>query len=162
MSNNSFKVGDKIIDSDQVYVIFKIENDKIFYCPFDKKKSNCTGSIPIENLDQACIRHLMTKNEVADFLKSLTKVKPIEMAQPATTRNNNGAFLKDILYSNDVNKTAKLLVYLSNLKQNSPKLVYSDQSVYDQALNHLAEEISVVMNTSIDQAREKILKAIER
>jgi RNA polymerase-interacting CarD/CdnL/TRCF family regulator len=164
MKNNNLRVGDRVIDSDQVYEIFKIDDNRIFYKPIEESKNGggSTGSIPINNLVQACIRPLLTKPEIKLFLENLACEKPLDIAVPTNTRNNNGMILKDILYLNNPDKTAKLLVYLSNLKRDSVKLSYSDQSIYDQALKHLSDEIAAVLDISYDKAKEKVLTAIKR
>jgi len=162
MTNISLNVGNRIVDSDQIYVIFKIDEGKIYYRPIDNSKSGCTGSIPTNNLVQACIRPLMTKSEVKNFLKNLPKEKPLEAPLSTNSKINNGAFLKEIIYLNNPNKTVKLLVYLSALRKSLGKLSYSDQSVFDQGLNHLVDEIAIVAETPVEKVREKVLKAIER
>ena len=75
---------------------------------------------------------------------------------------NNGAFLKEIIYLNNPNKTAKLLIYLFSLKANIGKLSYSDQSLFDQGLNHIVDEIAVVTDTPTEKVKEKLLKGIQR
>ena len=114
MTNFSFNVDDRIVDSDQIYVIFKIDEGKIYYRPVDNSKSGCTGSIPTNNLVQACIRPLMTKSEVKIFLENLSKEKPLEVPLSTNSKINNGAFLKEVIYLNDPVKTAKLLIYLKS------------------------------------------------
>jgi len=160
MKKNNLRVGDRIVDSDQIYEIFKIEENKIFYKPLGN--NGCTGSIPIGNLAQACIRPLMTKPEIKLFLENLSYEKPVEIPFSASAKVNNGMFLKDILYLNNPDRTAKLLIHLSILKRDTEKLSYSDQAIFEQSLNHLSEEIALVTNNSVDQIREKILKKIER
>ena len=163
MNKNNLKVGDRIIDSDQVYVIFKIEGGKIFYQQLEgTSRGGGTGSIPMDNLDQACIRPLMTKSEVNFFFENLDNEKPLDVPVNANAKVNNGAFLKDILYLNNPNKTAKLLIHLSLVKSSIGKLSYLDQSIFDQGLNHLCDEIAIVTETSKEKIREKILKGIER
>lgn len=162
MTNISFNVGDRIVDSDQIYVIFKIDGGKIYYRPVNDDKSGCTGSIPVNNLVQACIRPLMTKSEVKLFWENLAKEEPLDIPLSTNSKINNGAFLKDVLYSNDPNKTAKLLVHLFALKKSLGKLSYSDQSVFDQALSRLTDEIAIVTETPSGKIREKILKSIDR
>ncbi len=162
MTNISYNVGDRIVDSDQIYVIFKIDEGKIYYRPIKDDKSGCTGSIPINNLARACIRPLMTKSEVKTFWENLSKEEPLDIPLSTNSKINNGAFLKDVLYSNDPKKTVKLLVYLYGLKKNLGKLSYSDQSVFDQALSRLVDEVAIVTETPSDKVRIKILKSIER
>ena len=163
MNKNNLKVGDRIIDSDQIYVIFKIESGKIFYQQMaEVNRGGGTGSIPMDNLAQACIRPLMAKPEAKIFLENLAYEKPLEAPISTNTKVNNGAFLKDILYLNNPTRTAKLLVHLSLIKSNTGKLSYLDQSIFDQGLNHLSNEIAIVMGISVEKIREKILKGIER
>lgn len=162
MKNNNFSVGEKIIDSDGIYVIFKIDEGRIHYRPVSDGKNGCTGSIPIDNLIQACIRPLMSKAEIKLFWENLTDEKPLEIPFSNNSKVNNGAFLKDILYLNNPSKTAKLLIYLAGLKKDLNKLSYSDQAVFDQALNHIVDEISVVTENPSRKIQEKILKTIER
>jgi len=162
MTNIDYNVGDRIVDSDQIYVIFKIDEGKIYYRPVNDDKSGCTGSIPINNLAQACIRPLMTKSEVKIFWENLSKEESLDLPLNTNSKINNGAFLKDILYLNNPNKTTKLLVYLFALKKSLGKLSYSDQSVFDQALDSLVKEIAIVTGMATDKIREKILKSIER
>ncbi len=162
MKNSGFNVGDRIIDSDQIYVIFKIDGGKIFYRPVTDEKSGCTGSIPINNLGQACIRLLMTKSEVKMFWENLSIEAPLEVPLSNNSKINNGAFLKDILYLNNPSKTTKLLVYLSMMKKNLGKLSYSDQMIFDQGLSHLVDEVSMVTEVIPKKVQEKVLKGIER
>lgn len=160
MNNTSLSVGDRIIDSDQIHLITKIENGLIFYKPLN---SDYTSSIPLENLSLACIRPLLTKSEIKSFLENLPNEEPIKTTANSVTNKqfNNNNLLKEVLYLNNHIKTGKLLVYLSLLKKESD-LSRSDQAIYDQALSHLAEEISVVNSISIDSAKNKILTALKR
>ena len=158
-----FNVGDLIIDSNQVHTIIKIEDDKIFYQPLNQNNNrhNCLNSIPLANLSMARIRPLLSPSEVKSFFKSLSSEEEIDSPKSNNNRINNNNFFKDILYLNDPQKTAKLLIHLQKLKKDI-KLSYADQSVFDQGLNHLAEEISTVSNISTSTATSKILAAIKR
>jgi len=104
----------------------------------------------------------MTKSEVKIFWENLSKEESLDLPLNTNSKINNGAFLKDILYLNNPNKTTKLLVYLFALKKSLGKLSYSDQSVFDQALDSLVKEIAIVTGMATDKIREKILKSIER
>jgi RNA polymerase-interacting CarD/CdnL/TRCF family regulator len=95
-------------------------------------------------------------------VENLPKEEPLDIPMSTNSKINNGAFLKDILYSHDPKKTVKLLVYLCGLKKSLGKLSYSDQSVFDQALSHLVDEVAIVTETPSDKVRVKILKSIER
>jgi len=160
MTKHTFCVGDLIIDSDQIHTVSKIDNDRLFYTPISTT-NGCSGSIPVSNLVQACIRPLMSKSEIKSFLKNLSLETPLEVPFSSSARTNNNNFLKDILFLNNPVKTGRLLVYLSNLKEDS-KLSSFDQDLFNQAVSHIAEEISIVEKTSQKSATQKILSAIKR
>jgi RNA polymerase-interacting CarD/CdnL/TRCF family regulator len=161
MPNCSPKVGEMIIDFDQISVVSKIEDDLVFYYPLTKdlNKSNVTSSIPLNNLSKAGIRSLFSKNDIKDLLKNLTKQEPLDI--PSYTNKNNNNNLKEYLYLNDPSKTGQLLIYLA-LRQKTPDYSKSDQLIFDQALDHLSQEVSVVNNISLDVAQKQILSAIKK
>jgi len=163
MATSKFNVGDLIIDSNQVHTIVKIEDEKIFYEPLNQNNNrhNCLNSIPLTNLSMARIRPLLSPSEVKKMLETMSTEEEMDSPKATNNRINNNNTYKDILYLNEPVKTVKLLIHLQKLKKET-KLSYADQSVYDQGLNHLAEEISVVSNISVSTATAKILAAIKR
>lgn len=162
MATSEFNVGDLIIDSNQIHTVVKIDDEKIFYRPLDQGNDHhqCSNSIPLKNLSIAQIRHLLNVSEIKDFLKKLSS-EEVESLKSTNNRINNNNLYKDIFYLNDPYKTGKLLIHLQELKKTT-KLSYADQSIFDQSLNHLAKEISVVTKVSLDTAITKILAAIKR
>lgn len=162
MVTSKFNVGDLIIDSNQVHTIVKIEDEKIFYQPLDQNNDHhqCLNSIPLKNLSIAQIRHLLSSSEIKDLLKKLSS-QDFESLKSTNNRINNNNLYKDIFYLNDPYKNGELLIHLQELKK-SAKLSYADQSIFDLALNHLAEEISIVTKVSLATATAKILAAIKR
>jgi len=163
MSNYVINVGDLIIDSEQIHVVSKIENDRIFYYPFEKDstKGNCTSSTPLSNFSKADVRPILTKTEIKEFLKKLSNEEPLEIPE-FTNRNNNSNSLKEILYLNDPIKTGRLLIYFIRHQTAETPLSRFDQSIYEQALLHLAQEISTVTDTTIDAAKKQILSVIKK
>jgi len=161
MNKSIFSIGDLIIDSDQIHTITKIENDVLFYKPVSDNLGGCTSSIPIKNLSLACIRPLLTKSEIKVFLENLNHEEATKV--PFNTKNqfNNGNFLKEILYLNNPHRTGQLLVYLFKTENDLP-LSKSDQSIFDQAISHLADEISFVNKISVDNAKNQILTALKK
>ena len=159
---NLAKVGDLIIDSDQISVISKIENNLIFFTPFIKDKnagkSEIISSIPFENFFKAGIRFLLTKDEIKTFLKDLTTQKPLSIS---AVSNKNSNSLKEYLYLNDPLKTGQLLILLNQRQQNGP-LSKIDQLIFNQALEHLSQEISVVNQIDIKVAQKQILTSLSK
>lgn len=163
MSNYVINVGDMIVDSEQIHVVSKIENDRVFYYPLqaDDTKGKCTSSIPLSNLSKADIRPILTKAEVKEFLKKITTEEALEVPE-FTNRNNNSNSLKEVLYLNDPIKTGRLLIYFTQHQTPTTPISRFDQSIYEQALNHLSEEIAVVCNIDLNTAKKQLLSAIKR
>jgi RNA polymerase-interacting CarD/CdnL/TRCF family regulator len=159
-----FSVGDRIIDSEQIHIVTKIDNDMIYYQPATNTKNrqdnNCTCSIPLKNLALACIRPLLTKAEIKELLANLSQNEPLKV--PIKTNNQYGSsnFFKEILNQNIPAKTGALLVHLARV-QKDLKLSSGDQIIYDQALALLAKEISIVQDITIDAAKAKILASLQ-
>lgn len=163
LENTPLVVGDKIIDYEKIHVISKIESDVVYFYPLvmTDEHRTLTSSIPLNNFKKAGIRPLMSKSEIKLFLKSLKNIEPIEF--PANTNKNTN--LKEFLYLNNPSKTGQLLQYLFERQNNVPPApVYTkaDKAIFDQALDHLADEISIVNDISIDKARTQILTAMKK
>jgi RNA polymerase-interacting CarD/CdnL/TRCF family regulator len=159
MSNYSVKVGDMIVDSDQIHVVSKIENGLVSYHPLTKDANggNNTGSIPLDNFSKAGIRPILTKKDVKTFLKNLPTEKPLNV--PVYNFKNNNS-LKEYLYLNDPTKTGQFLIYLKGCQKDSP-LSNSDQAIFDQAVKHLSDEISVVNQIPFTTAKKQLLSALK-
>ena len=71
------------------------------------------------------------------------------------------SFLKEYLYLNNPLKTGQLLILLNQRQQNAP-LSKIDQLIFDQALDHLSQEIAVVNQIDIKVAQKQILLAISK
>ena len=162
MVNYKINVGDLIIDSEQVHVVSKIEGDNIHYSPFhqDSSKGSSSSFIPLVNFSKACLRPLLTKAEVKDLLKQLSKEIPLELPL-STNQTNTSNLLKEVLYQNDPLKNGRLLIYLNS---HLPKTELSrfEKLIFDQALDHLAAEVSVVNEITLDMAKKQILSAVKR
>ncbi len=160
--NYQITVGQLIIDSEQVHIVSKIENNNIYYAPLlkDNSKGSSSSFIPLDNFSKACLRPLLTKNEVKELLKQLSKEQPLEFPK-STNQTNTSNLLKEVLYQNDPLKTGQLLIYL-NSRAPETELSRFEKLIYEQALNHMAAEISVVNDTSVDIAKKQILSAVKR
>lgn len=158
-SDYSIKVGDKIIDYNQIHVVFNITEDIIHYKSLiqDDKNRGLQSSISLNSFKKAGIRFLMTKNEVKEFLKNLNVQAPLDISTNTNKINN----LKEFLYLNDPIKTGQLLKFLWE-RSELPTYTKSDQLIFDQALNHLSSEISVVDNISQEKAKSKILDILKK
>lgn len=160
--NYQITVGQMIIDSEQVHVVSKIENNNIYYTPFlkDSSKGSSSSFIPLDNFSKACLRPLLSKTEAKEFLKQLSKELPLDFPK-STNQTNTSNLLKEVLYQNDPLKTGRLLIYL-NSHPSDTELSRFEKLIFEQALDHLAAEISVVNDTTLDMAKKQILSAVKR
>lgn len=160
--NYQITVGQMIIDSEQIHIVSKIENNNIHYTPLqkDSNKGSSSSFIPLNNFSKACLRPLLTKKEVKEFLKQISKELPLDFPK-STNQTNTSNLLKEVLYQNDPIQTGRLLIYL-NSHPLETELSRFEKLIYDQALDHLVAEISTVNNISIDSAKKQILSAVKR
>ncbi len=160
--NYQITVGQKIIDSEQVHVVSKIENNNIYYTPLlkDSNKGSSSSFIPLDNFSKACLRPLLTKTEVKELLKQLTKELPLDFPK-STNQTNTSNLLKEVLYQNDPLKTGRLLIYLNSHPSDTEPSRF-EKLIFEQALDHLVAEISVVNETTLDAAKKQILSAVKR
>lgn len=146
-----FNVGDLISDSDQIYKIYKIAGDAIFYKPRvpENRHSSLDCSIPIVDALKSGTRPLLSKTEVNDFFDYLNKIEVSEDEVDYKT-------IKDVLYLNNPLKTAPTLKLLLRNKAKTGVLSRVDQDLLEKITAHLAEEISLVTKTPPEQIRSKI------
>ena len=160
--NYLINVGQMIIDSEQIHVVSKIENNNIHYAPLlkDNNKGSSSSFIPLNNFSKACLRPLLTKNEVKELLKQLPKELPLDFPK-STNQTNTSNLLKEVLYQNDPLKTGRLLIYLNS---RTPEIELSrfEKLIFDQALEHLASEFSVVSDIPLNIAKKQIFTAVKR
>ena len=159
MKNASvFKVGEKIIDSDHIYLVYEIKNQKISasesreylcYKPLTASGPKMTGAIPTDSAQKAGVRKLMSKSEIQAFLKMIKKTEPIEII--------DYKIYKDILCLNDPVKTLPLLKALwIKKKEMNETFSRADQEILGTIMDHLVNEFSYVTKTDADIIRKKL------
>jgi RNA polymerase-interacting CarD/CdnL/TRCF family regulator len=168
--NNSqqFQVGDKIVDYGQVYRVFKIKKDRIFngekedciyYKPYFKidKSQSLVCSIPQSNIEEANLRKPVSKKKINETLQLLAK-KPDDEIK--VTIKEAEAYFKE----NDPVETARLLRLLWLEKQDEEKkgLATRKKMMYQNALRHLVEEMSVVQKIGLKEAKKKIRRRLKK
>ena len=153
-----FRVGEKIIDSEQIYLLYEIKNQKISasenreyvcYKPLSASGPRMTGSIPVDNAQRAGLRKLMSKSEIEEFMKMAKKVKPLDII--------DYNMYKDILSMNDPLKTLPLLKALwIKKKEMNETFSRGDQEILETIIAHLISEFSYVTKTGADVVRKKL------
>lgn len=162
INDQTFKENDVLIEFGTVYKVFKVEKQKnledeiepfIFYKPYFTTKQNqsIVCSIPVRSLDKTNKRKPLPKKDIIQLLTILTQ--PPTVKEPVNISRARG-----ILESNNANKIAKLAKRLW-LEKNQPDKNFSKSknSIYQQAMKHLAQEVAVVLNLVPEKAKEKIL-----
>lgn len=164
--NNSYKVGDKIIESGQVYRIFKIKKQKnsegklekiVYFNPHYKTAQNTSVicSIPALNIEKTGIRKPISKNRLERLMQNLTSKKTVEKFSDINKA-------KMLLKSNDPADTVKLLITLWREKnKETENFSKSKRIIFDLAMENLVQELALVEGVSLEKAREEINLALQ-
>ena len=157
--SKKYKVGDKIVEFGEIYRIFKIDKKKqndgsveeiIHYKPLSKigNASTIICSIPLSKVDQTAIRDPLTKEQFTFFLKELQEIK-VEIFNDI---NEARSALKS-------NTPLENLTAIKALKKESTTVDYFNKNKTDLlnfAIEKVALEFSLVFNTSLQKAKDKI------
>lgn len=153
-------VGDHIIDSDKIYVIFDIKNQKdvsgkdreyVYYKPVasSERDTGLVGSIPIDNFTKAGLRGLLSKKEVGNFLSEISTTTEME--------GIDYKGYKEILYANDPVKTLPLLKTLwGKKKAEGESFSRVDREIVEVTMKHIVEELGFVTKTPLLKMRQEI------
>jgi RNA polymerase-interacting CarD/CdnL/TRCF family regulator len=155
-----FRVGDYIIDSEQIFIISKIDKDRLYYLPAnakDDKYQTVSGSIPLTNAISSGFRTLITPAEIKSFFKQLAQKQPVlEPPEPIDPKN-----YKEFICQNDPFKTIPLLQQLWITKNKIDATFSSNNRLTLEAITtHLAEEFSLVTQKPAASFKDKILKTL--
>jgi RNA polymerase-interacting CarD/CdnL/TRCF family regulator len=162
-----FRVGDKLVDYGQIHRIFKIKKVKIFngdleYCIFYKpffetdKCKSLVCSIPESNVKEANLRRPVSKKYIYKTLRSLSK-KP--NGETRINISEADLFFKE----NDPVETAKLLKLLWLEKQDEERSLSTRKKyIFENAIRHLIEEISIVQKIGLKKAEMMIIRRLRR
>lgn len=157
-SGKRFKVGSIIVDFGQVYKVFKIRNQKLFFKPYFKTKENRTliCSIPIINIDKTKIRRPLSRNKLNQLLKA--SLKRSEVRLPGTMSRT-----KEVLNLNEPDKLIQVLKSLW-LEKNDETINFTKnkKEIFELTTRRLMEEVAYVSHLTLLRARKKINRALER
>ncbi|MBI2465438.1 hypothetical protein HYV64_04825 [Candidatus Shapirobacteria bacterium] len=153
---NTNKIGNYLIDSNQVYSIYKIENDRLFYRPAVSggNHPSVTGSIPEANIAMAGFRPLLSAEEIKTFFTQLIKVRP-------ATEPIDSKLFKELLINNNPLEIIPLLKQLWKTK-NLPNTNFSgtNRDTLEDIISHLTLEFSLATKKSPDSIRKKIMASL--
>lgn len=166
IKNKRFKVGDKIINFNRVFRIFKIsqqeDKDKkeiiISFRPYfqTKEKRILTFSIPVDSVDKTNIRKPISKKELKELLSDLAKSSnlkaPLDIIKTREELNINNPKVK-------VQILKCLWKEKNNSKVNFTKI---KSDVLELAIKLLLEEVALVSGITLEKAEQKIKSALKR
>lgn len=164
MNNDTLKIGSKLVEAGEVFVVFKIEEIKgkegleriVHYKPCYTKPASesIVCSIPEKNLTSSNIRRPLSKKSLKELISKLCVSEDDDNTLEVEEA-------KISLQSNDINKAAATLRKLwresIKAKEELPKL---RRDLIVLAINKMVEEVAVVNSISPDRARERIVKAL--
>ncbi len=151
-----FKVGDYIIDFENIYNIYDEKKGFFFYHNIEGDKATSTSSLPIANMAKSGFRHLINSQNIKDFFNELGKALP----QDSIFENK---LIKESLYLNDPIKNAVTLKSLyKNKKELGEKFLKSNQEIINNITNHLAKEIAFVLKKPIDTIQKQITDTLSK
>jgi len=161
--DKTFKVGDKIIHHGQVYRIFKIRGERnkdkvIFFRRYFKSKKNrkLVCSIPIDSINKTNIRRLVSKKNLRDLFKTLSR-------KPEAKTAINIIEAKEWLTLNSPDKNVEVLNRLWHEKKIDPDhFNKTKENVFKLAIEKLSEEVAFVSDVSLMKAGKKIKNALEK
>lgn len=133
-----FKVGDYIVDFENIYFIYDEKDGFFFYHHLEGDKATSTSSLPKANLVKSGFRHLQTKEEIKEFFTELSKDLPADSVL-------ENKLIKEALYLDSPVKNAVILKQLyKNKTELGEKFLKSNQELINVISAHLAKEISFI------------------
>jgi RNA polymerase-interacting CarD/CdnL/TRCF family regulator len=155
---DTFNVGDYIIDSDQIFVVSKIEQERLHYKPTkaEGRYQSVTGSIPIQNVSSSGFRLLLAPKDFNSFITQLSLAKP--SLEPIDSK-----LFKELLCLNDPFKIIPLLKQLW-IHKNNPATNFSgsNRDTMESILRHLTDEFSLVTHKSPESIRTRIVNTLTK
>ena len=162
----NFKVGDKIVDSGQVFRIFKIKKQKnddgelervVYFKPYypNTKNSGVICSIPLKNIEKTEIRKPLSTDEVKRLFRKLKKRKKFE-------ENTDINKTKELLKGNDpVTNVDLIRILWIEKKHNAEYFSKNKRDVYNLAIDRFAQEFALVKGLSLEKAKERVHLALQ-
>lgn len=152
-TKNTYKVGDILVDSDQIYKIYEIKSGLVHYRPIARsdRHESLTCTIPEENIFKAGMRRPLTADQIDEFLSQLKK-------EDTTDKLIDYKLVKETLFLNDPTKTAPLLRLLWNNKGKGDVYSRTDEDMLSAIMKHLIEEVALVLKITPEKAKQKIEK----
>ncbi|MFA7301002.1 MAG: hypothetical protein WC069_01730 [Candidatus Shapirobacteria bacterium] len=151
-----FKVGDFIVDFENIYNLYDEKDGFFFYHNIDGDKASSTSSLPKANLVKSGFRHLQTKENIKEFFTELEKALPADSVLESK-------LVKESLYLDNPIKNAIILKQLyKNKAEFGEKFLKSNQEIINTITNHLAKEISFILKKPYATIQKQITDSLSK
>lgn len=151
-----FKVGDYIVDFENIYFIYDEKDGFFFYHHLEGDKATSTSSLPKGNLAKSGFRHLQTKEEIKAFFAELAK------ALPADSIFENKLIKESLYLDNPIKNIVILKQLFRNKAELGEKFLKSNQEIINTMINHLAKEISFVLKKPFPTIQKQITDTLNK
>ena len=164
-NKKKLRIGSKLIEDGKVYKVYKITEDRrreaseriIHFRPHYQNSINYSliCSIPECNLVHTDIRPPVSKKEMLEILRYLSK-------RSNKRHEADAVDAKSTLNLNNVYETAKVLkVFWREKRKKDVTITKTKKDILEMAINHMVEEVALVIGVSIDNAKRKIDLALK-
>ncbi|MBR1680079.1 MAG: hypothetical protein IJ772_00590 [Bacilli bacterium] len=155
------KIGDYVIYQKEVYKITEMkENDytkRMCYTLIPLKDKSLKVTIPIDNQG---IQNLMTKEELNQLIKRISAI-PVIKADDKLIENEYKRLLSEGKRENLIAIIKTTYLRNQQRKENNKKISEKDNRYFQLAEEYLYTEVSVILNCSIEEAKDYIIKRVE-
>lgn len=157
IQKTNFKVGQKIIDANQILEITKLDDTRLYYKSIDGYHE-LTGSIPLANVVTAGIRLISSKQEVEEFFKELAKKHELKIDEKPIDQKT----FKELMCVNEPLKIVPLLQQLWATKiRMGETFLGGNRDALETIVGHIAEEFAVSMKVKPEEIKTKIVKTLQ-
>lgn len=156
MIDIDFQVGDKIVDSDGIYEVFKAENGCLFYRVSSDggRHDSVTCSIPIKNVLKAGLRKPISKEEANELKSKLAKA----MEHPTFF---DLKMSESMVFDNDWGRNIELLASIWMVRQSEGgELSRANERMAESLIGQMTREISLVTGKTNQEIRKEITKTL--
>ena len=155
------KIGDYVIYQKEVYKITEMkENDytkRMCYTLIPLKDKSLKVTIPIDNQG---IHNLMTKEGLNQLIKRIPAIPVIEV-DDKLIENEYKKLLSEGKRENLIAIIKTTYLRNQQRKENNKKISEKDNRYFQLAEEYLYTEVSVILNCSIEEAKDYIIKRVE-
>jgi RNA polymerase-interacting CarD/CdnL/TRCF family regulator len=179
MEDTNFEVGDKIVRFGRVFEVFKITEEEkeegktddsdskqsepreeiIHFRPMYETQANksLVCAIPVSNIEKTSMRRPMSKEDIEELMELMDE----KVEDPLKRFNTRQA--KEVMKSNNPKKILLVMKRLAVVRRDpDTNFTYTKKRLFRQGLGRLQEELALVEDLEIDEAREMLKRLLKK